>query len=328
MTATEAAVNSLQPLSEIITADYPAIPWLVEKLLRPGETTLLIGRQKEGKSTLALQLAIDVATADPFLERFRTEPGRILYVDFENRPAQLKARGLDLARGRDVRNVLIKSFDFLTQRDVGLFGKEAATLRAIIVEYEPALLILDPLRFAAPRGGQSKDESWAVSIIDAVSSLRESSPDMAVLLIHHTRKRQGQDQPVSLRDEPRMWIENSYGSQALLAHVDNIWGLEADSDGFTFATVARSHGLITLRLEKRPGSELFLPSEDLTASLTTAQRMYWNILPQQFNWASAQKCGIPHGSLDRLMRAALAIGILETTPTKGTYRKVEIRQDA
>jgi hypothetical protein len=323
MTATEIVATPLQSLTEILATDYPETPWLIEKLLRPGETTLLIGRQKEGKSTLALQLAIDAATGSAFLDRFVTQKSRVLYVDFENRPAQLKARGLDLGRGRDVSGVLIKSFDFLTQRDVGLFGKEAAILRQTIADCEPDLLILDPLRFAAPRNSQSKDETWAVGIVDAVSSLRECNASMAVILIHHTRKRQTQERPITLREEPRTWIENSYGSQALLAHVDNIWGLEADSDGFTFATIARSHGLITLRLEKRPGSELFLPCEDITSSLTAKQALYWRMLPPEFTWATALKCGVPNSSLDRLIRAAMQADILEYDAAKLTYRKIE-----
>ena len=64
--------------------------------------------------------------------------------------------------------VLIKSFDFLTERDVGLDGKAADRLKGLVVEHKPDLLILDPLRFAAPKG-DSKEENWGISIVDQVS---------------------------------------------------------------------------------------------------------------------------------------------------------------
>jgi len=119
-----------------------------------------------------LQLAIDVATGAPFLDEYETSKCAVFYVDYENRPKQLKARALDLREGRDVSNVLVKSFDFLTDRDVGLDGDSAKRLKDLVADHQPGLLILDPLRFAAPKG-DSKEENWAVNVVDQVSSLRE-----------------------------------------------------------------------------------------------------------------------------------------------------------
>src|SRR5262249_53681626 len=198
---------------------------------------LLVGRQKEGKSTLALQLAIDVASGEPFLGRYATKKGRVLYVDYENRPAQIKERALDLLDGRDASNVLVKSFDFLTERDVGLEGMAAERLRRLVSEHEPEFLVLDPLRFTAPNEA-SKDVSWAISVVDQVSNLRKPCPQMSVLIVHHLKKANGD--LIKLRDDPRSWIEKAYGSQALIAHVENIWGLEVDEESYTLATVPRS----------------------------------------------------------------------------------------
>lgn len=318
------AVQDAVPLTEIMKREYSEPPSLIEKLLKPSEVTLFVGRQKEGKSTLALQLAIDVATDSPFLSQFKTYPGRVLYVDFENREAELKKRGLDLAQGRNADNVLIKSFDFVTQRDVGLFGKEAENLATLIARYSPELLVIDPLRFAAPKNSFSKEEVWAVQAIDAVSRLREGNPAMAVIIVHHTKKKQNHDGYVSLIDDPRTWIEYTFGSQALLAHVDNIWGLELNGDGFVFATVPRSHGQLTVRLEKQPDSERFLFSSKGEPSFTSAQQLAWQTLPDEFGWREAtEQFKISNNTLDRVIRQAQASGFLDQDPATKRYRKVK-----
>lgn len=269
-------------------------------------------------STLALQLGIDVSTGDSFLGQYATCEGPVLYVDYENRPEQLKRRALDLLNGRDASNVLVKSFDFLTERDVGLEGKAADHLKELVSEYKPSLLILDPLRFAAPKG-ESKEENWGVTVVDQVSWLREAYPAMSVLIVHHLKKANS-DLRVRLRDDPRSWIEKCYGSQALIAHVENIWGLEADGESYCFATVPRSQEQIILRLEKKPESQKFLMSNNKLDSFTPAQLKYWQKLPTAFTWSIAEgDYQVPNSTLDRLVRAARCAGLLVNDG--GYYRK-------
>jgi hypothetical protein len=244
----------------------------------------------------------------------------VLYVDYENRPAQLKERALDLLDGRDASNVLVKSFEFLTERDVGLEGAAGEHLKTLIGKYEPRLLILDPLRFAAP-SGDSKDVSWAIAVVDQISLLREAYPGMSVLIVHHLKKANA-DSRMRLRDDPRSWIEKAYGSQALIAHVENIWGLEADTESYTFATVPRSQEQLTLRLEKKPESQRFFISENKLDVLTSRQQEYWQKLPAEFTWSSAlEEYGVPNGTLDRIIRGALGVGLLERG--KEGYRKID-----
>jgi len=123
-----------------------------------------------------------------------------------------------------------------------------------------------------------------------------------------------------LKDDPRSWIENIYGSQALIAHSDNIWGLSAEAEGYTFATVPRSHEQVIVRLEKRPGSERFLRSDDQLSFMTAQQRAHWSKLPSRFTWTSGVACGIPNSALDRIIRAALGAGMLRQEKN-GAYTK-------
>jgi len=299
-------------LMSMIETEYAEPQILLEGMLQAGETVLLVGRQKEGKSTLSLQLAIDLASGSAFLGRFKTTKCRVLMVDYENRPVALKRRGEMLLRGRDTgENLLIKTFPYLTKRDVGLTGKEHASLLHVVQAHKPDVLIIDPLRYAAPKNGQAKEETWAVETIDAIDRLRAVNPQLTVIVVHHVRKANADDKGPSLKGDPRAWIERTYGSQALIGHVDSIWGLEAEREGdYTFATVPRSHGLITLKLEKEPDAEVFILSDDPLACLTGEQRGYWRTLPEKFTWTQALNKNVPKASLSRLVRVAQSNGIL------------------
>ncbi|KKM97047.1 hypothetical protein LCGC14_1171980 [marine sediment metagenome] len=312
--------TSTLTLQEIIGRDYPTPTPVVGHLLLPGEIVLFIARQKEGKSTLALQFAIDISRGDPFLDRFTTTRMPVLYVDYENRFYQLKKRGIDLAQGRTVENLYIKAFDRISDRNVSLSNdQEAGRLAALVQELQPGLLILDPLRYAW--GRDSTDEQKATKLIDTISRLQAYSPKMAVLLVHHLKKQQDQ-LSVRLRDDPRSWIEKVYGSQALLAHVDTTWGLEADGDGYVFGTVPRSQEPLMLALEKGADSERFLLSEIETLFFTPAQQEAWNKLPSEFSWNQAIECVGASSTLSRTIRQARAAALLERDQASGLYRKI------
>src|SRR4030095_2212686 len=144
------------------------------------------------------------------------------------------------------------------KRDMGLFGTEYQRLAEEIFQRQPKLLMIDPLRYAMS-GRQTSKEEDALVAVDQISKLHALCPDMGVVLVHHAKRPQGQGIKTTLSVDPRSWIdEQVYGSQVLLAHVDNIWGLEQEQDGYVFATVPRAQESLLLRLEKQPESERFL----------------------------------------------------------------------
>jgi AAA domain len=313
-------------LQEIIDTDFPEPQLLIEGLMNVGEIGLFIGRQKEGKSTLTLQLAIDVACGDRFLDRFETRESVVLYIDYENRLNQLKKRGVDLTRGRPSELVKIKAYDYIADRDLGLEGKHYKNLQHWTQILRPRLLVIDPLRLALPGAGfDLKDDKAAVEIIDQLSKLQKLNPGMAVLLVHHVKKTQTQDRQLKLklRDDPRTWIDKIYGSQALLGHAETIWGFEEDGDGYTFATVPRSHEPLILSLEKGPDSERFLLSTNGEPNFKTEnQRQIWLKLPQEFSWSEGVKVVGSKNTLDRIIRQAKAQGFLIQDPTTKRLRKL------
>ncbi len=310
----------VRTLQEIIETDYPEKTPVVESFLSPGETALLIARQKEGKSTLALQLAIDISRGEPFLGRYATQKSFVLYTDYENRPYRLRQRGVDIAQGRPVNYIAYIAFDRISDRNVALIGEGFDHLQDIVGELGPGLLIIDPLRYAIL--ADSSDERATVEALDQISHLGDRNPGLAVLLVHHLKKAQDNLTP-ELRDDPRAWIDRVYGSQALIAHVETIWGLEHDDDGYALGTVSRSEESFVLGLEKESDSQRFIlsPTSIQVARMTKALREAWDKLPCEFSRGQGVALGIPNNNLDRMIRHARASGILVQDPRTKVYRK-------
>jgi len=172
--------------ADISTPDQAAQAWLIEHLWSTGAVGVIGGAPKCGKSWLALELAVAVASGRPCLGRFAVPtPGPVLLYAAEDAPLQIRQRveQLCLARGAPFHSL-----------DLGLIVEPALRidrtqdidrLRATLSRRQPRLLILDPyVRL------QAADENNATEVAAILGTLRELSRtfSLALLLVHHARK--------------------------------------------------------------------------------------------------------------------------------------------
>jgi hypothetical protein len=216
--------------------------------------------------------------------------------------------------------VYFYALNSLSDRDIGLRKtEEYQQLEALIIDKKPGLLVIDPLRYAV---GGELDESTSMALIEKVAQLKQKSIGMAVILVHHTRKSSGDGQATSLKADPRSWVDKIYGSQALLAHAEAIWGLERDDDLYTFATVPRSQSGLNLRLSKDGCSERFVFDSESKQELTEAEKIAWNKLPYSFTWTQGESFGIASSTLSRTLKKAVQVGLLSQDRETKAYRKL------
>jgi RecA-family ATPase len=90
--AAEIDIGKPVPLAEIIQAHPDLRPPVIDGLLRRGETMNIIAAPKQGKSWLAVGLALAVADGIPWLETFQCEQGRVLLIDAELHPETISHR--------------------------------------------------------------------------------------------------------------------------------------------------------------------------------------------------------------------------------------------
>ncbi len=184
-------------LARLAVSDDPQPDWLVEGLWAARAVGCIGGTPKIGKTWLALELALAVASGKPCLGRFAVrDPGPVLVYCAEDTALAVKQRvaGLATARGID--------FDRLAVGWIGASSlrlddpRDRRRLTLTLIATKPRMLVLDPL-VRLHRG----DENSATEISEILGFLRSLQREhgVAVVLVHHVRKSGAADPGQSLR---------------------------------------------------------------------------------------------------------------------------------
>ena len=244
----------LYTLAQLRAAILPEPRPIVEGILNEGETILLVGRPKVGKSRLIQQLTLELSRAQPFLGRYAiTKPCRVLVIDLENRPAVAKVRFTLMATPEESDSeIFVYAPETLAEGlvDTSLLG--LTRLNDLITRADPEVLIIDTWRLFVD--GNENDASVVVTALKSLSDVRRFRPQMAIILVHHLRKEQ-RDTAVRLREDPSAWVENVSGHHALVGHVDACYGLEreinaAGEELIVFGGVSRNSACSALLLDE------------------------------------------------------------------------------
>jgi hypothetical protein len=95
-------------IGEMLATEPEPIDWLATGVAARGYLTLLVGREKTGKSLMALAISARCAEGGGTVAGIECAPARVLYVDSENGareipPARARARALHRDRARHLR---------------------------------------------------------------------------------------------------------------------------------------------------------------------------------------------------------------------------------
>lgn len=178
--------------------------WLVDALLPHDGVSLLVGSPKAGKSTLVRCLAATVVGEYPHWLDRAVKAGLVLHLSLEERTETVVEHYLALDAPGE-RIVLIE--------DPWPKPKNpAAKLEALIADYRPALVIIDPLiRCVSIRN--TNDYAEASEALDPYISLARRYK-AHILFVHHANKRGGEQG------------NEVMGSQAIAGSMDTILSLK------------------------------------------------------------------------------------------------------
>lgn len=208
----------------------PPIEWLIHNLLTTNGVAIVASPPKEFKTFLAIHAATCIATGSPFLERFNTTQGTVLYIDEENSERVLLRRFKQMLDGQNMSapdNIKYVSFAMLKLDTLGGIAK----IQALIREHQPSLVILDSMvRF------MSGDEDKATDVRIVFENLRTimSENTVSFLILHHTRKGGHGGKRTKTLDDLR-------GSSDFGAFADCILGVETTNTGIIFRVMANRH---------------------------------------------------------------------------------------
>lgn len=194
-------------LDEFLALAFEAEEWIIDGLVPAGETILLAGLPKEGKSLVGYDLAYSVATGRAeFLGVMPNTKGRVLLIlsDESPRSAQgrLRKRGFKPEDAGQVR--VLTHFNL----------KNLAELEDLLLEFQPCLTIIDSLK-SITQGSEVSENS--AEFADAVYALKEmlNRHQSAGILIHHSNK-----------DREAQGVAQVRGSTAIAGAVWGCWVLK------------------------------------------------------------------------------------------------------
>jgi len=186
----EEAVLKIVQVSRVSTGDPRTPPWLIDRLWASQAVGLIGGAPKSCKSWLALEMALSVASGRPCLGCFEAiDSGPVLVYAAEDSPRQVRARleGLARARQADFQDLAVHLIlEPKLRLDVPQNQERlAAALRA----HRPKLLVLDPFVRL-----HRVDENSAAEVSALLADLRAWQREfgVAIVLVHHTRKSNGE----------------------------------------------------------------------------------------------------------------------------------------
>lgn len=165
----------------------PKEPLIHEGILDKGDGFILGGVSGAGKSWMAFDLGVAIATGTKWLDRFDTVQAPILYVDeeagisssYERLQMICRGRGVDIERDRP-------PFYIASMRGIKLDSpKGMAVIARALARYKPGLVIFDALvRFHDGDENSTKDMA---KFFDRAKSLKETY-ETAFMFLHHVRK--------------------------------------------------------------------------------------------------------------------------------------------
>jgi hypothetical protein len=176
------------PICRVAELDQPDTErrWLVDQLWSRSAVGFVAGLPKLGKTWLALDLALSVATDTPCLDHYQVcEPGEVLIYLAEDHPPLVRQRlaGLCRHRGVHLEGVLLYA---ITASSLRLdLEEDRLRLTEAVARIQPRLLVLDPLVRLHRR-----DENHAGDVAELLDFLRQlqRTHDLAILVVHHMRK--------------------------------------------------------------------------------------------------------------------------------------------
>jgi len=173
---------------ELVAADMPPIRMVVGDAI-PAGLLLLAGDPKAGKSLLMQHLGLSIARGEPAWGALPVEAGDVLYLANEGGERSFRERLVKMLDGEPAP----KRFR-ITESDEPLGARLEVQLEWWLLEAsDPRLVVIDTYSSVAPeqRGVNRHQEDY--NALSGLADLASRFPDTLIVVVHHTRKAEGED---------------------------------------------------------------------------------------------------------------------------------------
>lgn len=166
--------------------EIPPKEWRIKDVCTKGECGMLAGASKSGKSYMATDLAISLASGRNWLGRFPCQRGRVLYLNGENVKSDARQRFHDCFCAMGVNPADCEQITMICADGMMKPIQELKdSLIAEIKEKQYALVLIDPLYCFF--SGSEVDEEAAKSFVATIKDICRETGAVIICVHHHSK---------------------------------------------------------------------------------------------------------------------------------------------
>lgn len=248
-----------ETMAELLAKPEPVLEWMIENVWVAKSRGLIAGHPGVGKTWIALEMLLSVATGKPCMGQYRpVQTGPVLLVEEESSHMNLARRIHCMARGKGLANSELAGFHHITRQYVKI-PKHEKEIIAFIKAKGVKFVVFDSLRRFHSAKENSSDEMQ--SVLESFARINNET-ECSLLLIHHLSKsgnEPGDKKPV---------FERMRGTSDLWAWRDCILGIEGEEESnrskcsFQFRDAeAQAPIAITRRMDEATGAITLVSSD-------------------------------------------------------------------
>lgn len=160
--------------------------WLIRQIARIGDSVLIVGGEKSGKSILVKQLTCSLTSGtQPFLDEYVVEKAcKVTYIQLEGELIDTRDRYEAMRSELDFNP---DNFNIIFSEPINLQDENALKGLVELIEskHTPDVVIIDPIYFAL--NGSLSDDEGVRKFLGNIRRLKDHF-GCTIILVHHTRK--------------------------------------------------------------------------------------------------------------------------------------------
>lgn len=201
-----------------------AVEWLVPGIFAKKSIGLLAGLQETCKTWMAIDLALSVVSGTPWMGKFHTVKGRVLYIEQERFKGETQRRFKALLAGRGQKLSDTEGLNVLTGTHFKLNDQKSVNdLVDVLNSYHPDLVIVDS--FSTFHSVNENNKSELQPVMETIKRLRTEAECAFVFVDHESKMAYGAEAEA----DPNAGTIS--GSQAKLAVVESILTVRKKGQG-------------------------------------------------------------------------------------------------
>lgn len=295
----------LESAAELLAKPEPKLEWLIENIWVDKSRGLIAGNPGVGKTWLALDMLLSVASGGLCLGKYPVKQGAVLLVEEEASEFNLARRLHCMARARGLTPASLSNFYHLT-RQYTKIPEDSKELFHLMAGLDIKLVVFDSLRRFHNQDENSSSEMQVV--LDSFAKLN-SMTEASIVLIHHLAK--------SNDKSNKPLFERLRGSSDFWAWRDCLIGVEGEEEShkamcsFQFRDAKAQEPISVVRVVNETSGAIHLQADEAGDTDEFIERAESILNYMKTQWGSVSRAQICDNVKGRKADILKALKVME-----------------